>query len=103
MSRRPGVARAARDLPRGGDSVKMRTLCCSLLSLISFLFSGGPLSFAQIANVDDTTSTPIEGAGHDHIHLLSETVNPANGSVSLRIELPTPKGRGIGLPFAVAY
>jgi len=58
---------------------------------------------AQITNVNDTTSTPIPGAGHDYIHMLSETVNPANGSVSLRIEVPTPKGRGISLPFSFAY
>lgn len=58
---------------------------------------------AQVANVDDTTSTPIEGAGHDYIHQLSETVNPANGSMSLRIQVPMPKGRGITIPFGYAY
>jgi hypothetical protein len=35
--------------------------------------------------------------------MLSETVNPANGSVSLRIQLPTPAGRGLNFPFAVTY
>lgn len=58
---------------------------------------------AQIASIDDTTSAPIQGAGHDYIHLLSETVNPANGSVSLRIQLPVPKGRGITLPLSINY
>jgi hypothetical protein len=58
---------------------------------------------AQITNVDDTTSTPIAGAGHDYIHLLSETVNPANGSVSLRINVPIPKARGITIPFSFSY
>jgi len=58
---------------------------------------------AQITNVTDDTSTPIEGAGHDYIKMLSETVNPANGSVSLRIQVPTPKGRGITIPFSFAY
>src|SRR5271154_7424104 len=57
----------------------------------------------QILNVGDDTSTPIEGAGHDYIKMLSETVNPANGSVSLRIQVPTPKGRGITIPFSFAY
>ncbi|MGH9325132.1 MAG: hypothetical protein ACRD2B_00370, partial [Terriglobia bacterium] len=51
----------------------------------------------------DQTSTPIPGAGHDYIHMLTETVNPANGSVSLRIQVPVPKGRGLTLPFAFAY
>ncbi len=62
-----------------------------------------PPARGQIATVDDTTSTPIPGAGHDYIHLLSETVNPANGSVSLRIQFPTAAGRGIALPFSIGY
>jgi hypothetical protein len=41
---------------------------------------------AQIISVGDDTATPAPGVGHDYIHLLSETVNPANGSVSWRIE-----------------
>src|SRR5271155_1533763 len=57
----------------------------------------------QILNVTDSTSTPIPGAGHDYIKGLSETVNPANGSVSIRIQTPTPPGRGISLPFSFAY
>jgi YD repeat-containing protein len=60
-------------------------------------------SRAQIPVVDDTTSTPIPGVGHDYIHMLSETVNPANGSVSVRVQLPVPKGRGFTLPFSIAY
>jgi hypothetical protein len=59
--------------------------------------------YAQITQVNDTTSVPIEGAGHDYIHLLSETVNPANGSVSVNIQLPMPKGRGLTVPFAFSY
>jgi YD repeat-containing protein len=58
---------------------------------------------AQITNVTDDTSTPIPGVGHDYIHLLSETVNPGNGSVSLRIQPPMPKGRGITVPFYIGY
>jgi RHS repeat-associated protein len=58
---------------------------------------------AQITNVADDTIPPIPGAGHDYIHMLSETVNPANGTVSLKITMPTPKGRGISLPFSLTY
>src|SRR6185437_4494149 len=61
------------------------------------------VAHAQISTVTEDTSTPIEGAGHDYIHLLSETVNPANGSVSLRIQVPIPKGRGMTLPFSFGY
>jgi hypothetical protein len=35
--------------------------------------------------------------------MLSETVNPANGSLSLRIQIRMPKGRGITFPFGFAY
>jgi len=57
----------------------------------------------QINNVGDDTSTPIEGAGHNYIKMLSETVNPANGSLSIRIQDPTAKARGITLPFSFNY
>lgn len=58
---------------------------------------------AQITNVGDTTSTPIQGAGHDYVKMLSETVNPSNGSVSIHIQVPAPPGRGVSLPFSFAY
>ncbi|HTW80609.1 MAG TPA: hypothetical protein VME23_13770, partial [Terracidiphilus sp.] len=52
--------------------------------------------------VDGSVQPPIAG-GHDYVHLLSETVNPATGSLSVRIQLPVPKGRGITAPAVVAY
>src|ERR1700687_2718403 len=58
---------------------------------------------SQITNVTNDQSTPIPGVGHDYIKLLSETVNPANGSVSLRLSVPVPKGRGLSIPFGFAY
>jgi RHS repeat-associated protein len=79
----------------------LRFLALRLLAIVMLL--GWSSVRAQITNVDNTTSTPIPGTGHDYIHLLSETVNPSNGSVSLRIELPMPKGRGISLPFSIGY
>jgi len=78
----------------------------SLLRLLlsaSFALVCGSFARGQITNVTNTTSTPIPGAGHDYVKLLSETVNPANGSVSLRIQVPTPSGRQMSLPFAFAY
>ncbi|HEX9270870.1 MAG TPA: hypothetical protein VGA01_01510, partial [Candidatus Binatia bacterium] len=80
----------------------LRVLVVSLLSVfVSLLLLSN--AQAQVSSVNNTTSTPIEGAGHDYVKLLSETVNPANGAVSIRIELPTPKSRGITLPFSIAY
>jgi YD repeat-containing protein len=57
----------------------------------------------QVANAGNDVATPIPGAGHNYIHLLSETVSPANGSVSVDIQLPTAAGRGISLPFSLLY
>jgi hypothetical protein len=55
------------------------------------------------ATVNGATATPIPGAGHDYIHLLSETVDPSTGQVSVRITLPIPQGRGLTIPFSIAY
>ena len=81
------------------------TFSLPLVCLFSFTFVLllASASLAQILSVGDDTSTPIPGVGHDYIRLLSETVNPANGSVSLRIQVPMPKARGITLPFSFAY
>src|SRR5216684_798697 len=62
-----------------------------------------PSCLAQIPSTSDTTSTPVPGAGHDYIHAPVETVNPANGSISIRIPAIMPPGRGISLPFTFAY
>src|ERR1700722_1670496 len=62
------------------------------LAVAGFL---APESQSQILTTGDDTTTPVEGAGHDYIKMLSETVNPANGSVSLRVEVPVARGRGI--------
>jgi RHS repeat-associated protein len=57
---------------------------------------------AQITNPPDPVNRPIPG-GHDYIHMLSETVNPADGTVNVDIKLPTPAGRGISIPFSITY
>jgi RHS repeat-associated protein len=54
---------------------------------------------AQVSYVNNTTSTPVPGAGHDYIKLLSETVNPANGALSIRVQAPIPPDRGFTLPY----
>jgi len=99
---RSGFAVSLSPLVGSGHKCNVLIFFRSLLSLTLLLSSLG-LSFAQITNITDDTSTPIPGVGHDYIHLLSETVNPANGSLSLRIQPPIPKGRGITLPFSFGY
>jgi len=86
--------------------MRRRAFGLSLRHLLLIAFSSVLLATtapAQIISVGDDTSAPIEGAGHDYIKMLSETVNPANGSVSVRIQTPVAKGRGITLPFSFAY
>jgi hypothetical protein len=56
-----------------------------------------------VGPVGDNLQHPLPGTGHDYIHLLSETVNPANGSLSIEIRLPSPPGRGINPPVALRY
>ena len=68
--------------------------------------AGGILAAAQspVTSIDNSTMTPTPGAGHDYIQGLTETVNPANGSVSIRIAAPVPTERGINLPlYAYIY
>lgn len=74
-----------------------------LLSLLSLILASASLVRAQISGVTDTTSTPVPGAGHDYIDMLNETVNPADGSLSVRISLPLPPGRKVMLPFSFTY
>jgi len=68
---------------------------------ITLLFSPR-LVFAQIPPAGDTTSTPASG-DHDYLHSPVETVNPANGSVSIRIPVRMPPGRQLTVPFFFAY
>lgn len=74
---------------------------CMLVLFTSLGFASAPL--AQISNVTNDQATPIPGVGHDYIKLLSETVSPANGSVSIRMQTPTPRGRLLSIPFGFAY
>jgi hypothetical protein len=55
------------------------------------------------AGIDDTTTVPIPGKGNNYVGLLNETVNPENGSVSIRVDFPHPGGRGIDLPLSLVY
>lgn len=73
-----------------------------LLLLIAVISLSGVLS-AQINSVSVDQAPPIPAAQHDYIHLLSETVSPAFGTVNIRIGTPVPPGREIAVPFAFQY
>lgn len=68
-----------------------------LIASLTASFAAAPL-FGQITNVTNDQSTPILGAGHDYIKLLNETVNPSNGSISLRIHVPVAPDRATFFP-----
>jgi hypothetical protein len=79
-----------------------------LLVVACFSISPSHLAAQGTINPDflvtNATQTPIEAVGHDYIHDLSETVNPQNGQVSIRIAGPSPHERGPNFPhYAYMY
>lgn len=74
-----------------------------LLTIVLLLFVFGLDLSAQIVNVSNSTATPTAGTGRDYIQQLQETVDPASGSLSVRIGVPVPPARGLTLPFAFSY
>jgi hypothetical protein len=71
-----------------------------LASIILAVVCGLPCFGQAMTN---SGSPPMPGTGHDYLHGAEETVNPANGSVSVRIPMPLPKGRGLNIPFGINY
>jgi hypothetical protein len=58
----------------------------------------------SIPNLGDTTSPAPAEPGHALIGGVHETVNPANGSLTLSFDIPMPPGRGGFTPaFTIAY
>ncbi len=74
---------------------------CIIVSL-AFLLCSVSQSPAQ-EYLTNSGLMPIAGADHDYVHGLSEIVNPSNGSLSIRVPIPLPRGRGVTLPFGLAY
>jgi len=65
------------------------------------LLVAGPAARGQMQTLDDSTSVPIEGAGHDSIKFLNETVNPAPAKPELQHPgAITLKSTGSGAPAA---
>ena len=75
----------------------------SLSSAFFLLLIAAPFSFSQITNITDDQTAPLPGAGHNYTQAVNETVNPANGSVSFRLDTGVPKGRGLTVPLTLAY
>ena len=81
----------------------VRNFLRPMLILFSLAFLVAKPASAQITNVTADQTPPIPGAGHDYVQFLNETVNPATGSVNIRIALPVRPGRGMTVPFAFTY
>ena len=97
-----GIAEGSVD-PQLGRAMPLFRRALPLAPAIVFSLLLAPAVQAQIPSASNTTSTPVPGAGHDYIHGPVETVNPANGSISIRIPVIVPPGRGSTLPFSFAY
>ena len=67
---------------------------CLLASGSLSVLGQGPTQLATAYGANGGNATPIAGAGHDYVHLLSETVDPSSGSVNVRVSLPVPPVRG---------
>ena len=82
-------------------------LCCKYAAYIIFIciqVIAAQYAVAQISGITNITSTPVPGVPHDYITGVNEIVNPANGSVSVRIKAPTPHERGQNWPtYAYRY
>lgn len=59
--------------------------------------------YGQIRDAYGAHAVPRPDIGHEYIHLLNETVSPADGSVNISIDVPLPPGRGLTLPFSLSY
>jgi len=81
-----------------------RSFLCHTLLTCLIMLNIGVAAYAQVQNYsNDSTASPIPGADHNYIGMLSETVRPQYGSLSIRINTPTPSGRLMKLPFSFSY
>jgi RHS repeat-associated protein len=86
---------------RTGVSLR-RYLVWFRIVFLAVIFVTGTSS-AQVSDPVVTALAPTQGAGHHYIGLGAETVNPADGSVSFDLPIPTPPGRQLSFPFGIHY
>jgi RHS repeat-associated protein len=60
-------------------------------------------AIAQITRPTAEQAPPVPGVGQRHVAGLNESVNPATGAVSIRIDAGVPPARGVTVPFAFGY
>ena len=87
---------------RHNASASLRlALACAVCAVCAV--ADGQSNPPAAGQVNSTAVQPPIAGGHDYIHLLSESVNPATGQLTVRIQFPVPKGRGITAPVVAAY
>jgi hypothetical protein len=79
------------------------SFCIFLLWSLSLPAAAGQSGNVPGNSVGNPPQTPVPGDDHDYIHLLSETVSPVSGGVSIQIRPPMPSGRGITPSFSFSY
>jgi hypothetical protein len=83
-----------------------QSACVHSLRLFLLVALCGTLH-AQVPDLTTEMATPIPGVGHHYLglqsDLLTETVNPTTGSVSVHISLPIATARGLTLPVDLMY
>ena len=80
----------------------MRPFVRLLVLLLPVVFALAPQGFAQSV-VTASNNVPVQGAGHDYVKMLNETVDPAGGNLNVDIQPFLPPGRHLTLPFHIVY
>ncbi|HKW65092.1 MAG TPA: hypothetical protein VJN89_21230 [Candidatus Acidoferrum sp.] len=62
-----------------------------------------PLTLAQVPDPTIAAQAPQPGVGHHYIGNGTETVNPADGSLSFDLPLQPPAGRGLSASFGIRF
>src|SRR5438128_1864695 len=58
---------------------------------------------AQIVDPVTAAQAPVPGVGHHYIGVGSETVNPADGSLTFDLPIQVPAGRQLNVPFGIHF
>ena len=61
------------------------------------------IASAQTSTITSDVSRPVQGAGHDYVSSFAETVNPANGTLSINLPMQPAHSRGFTLPVSLIY
>jgi hypothetical protein len=71
--------------------------------LAALVFVLTPAALAQVSQLGDATAPPVQGAGHNYVGMLHDTVNPATGTLTIHIDMPVGPGRKLTVPLAFEY